>query len=1451
MGNEDEGAEGRSPPEPVASEAEMQMKKLETELKIEQERRLVLERQIELEKLKRSSEPGVSSGDSGGQDTRSELRHFSKLVSGVVPKFPSEAEVPIWFESVENTLEAYAAPRELWGKIVFPLIAEKVPFVSTRLTPSQHSEYEVLKKTVLEELKLSAGEYQRRFLGARKRASEGWRQFATRLQSYLHFYLEARNVKSFEEVIELLVADQLKNNLAESALRYVTLQEGEGWKKAPALASLLQTFEDAEGRDGAAKKPETKVRHAPASQGVTSSGPPPKPGAVKQSTDVRKKWGACFGCGSRDHLKAKCPHNVNKLTAGASEGKGNSLSARVATNEACAGHSELKPVSLGCHGRKIDAILDTGAEITVVRESALPPELVEPHGTINLTSAFGEKVVAKLAVVPLTITREVGVFSDIKEVVPVLCALTDRLVSQTDCLLSEEAWERLRAGAEMKGVVCADGSDVADRTEGELARLVDDERSAEGSVQVAIGQIATRAKGGQDAESEEQCSETTHDGNGERSSSERFRAEQQSDATLQAAWENAKRGKGRMVVVDGILYHRDKLLGQAVMQLVLPESRRGDVLRMAHESNWAGHLGFRKTKARIKYSFFWPAIEGDVRRYCASCHACQTRSDLRTADRIPIEPLARPRYPFERVNVDIIGPLQPPSGRGHKYALCIIDLCTRWPEVVCLRSLSARATCDALLRVFSSTGIPEVIASDCGTNFTAELTQEFLKRLGCSPRFSTPGHPESNGAVERWNRTFKNMLYHTIQKEGRDWDKAVPFLLWAYREVPHDTTGVSPFEMVYGRPPSGPLAVVKRALTGEMPALADLGPSPSAYMKELKERLEQAAQTAELVGSRQQNAYAKQFNKRATSKSFQEGDAVLVFDDDRPGKMFPKWKGPGRVTERYREHSYFVEMPEGNRRLVHASKLRPYNSRVMQIGVAFEEDEAFGEVECAPRSGKGGSADMTLLGNLLGHLEKNESGQIRKVFAEYSGLFDDRLGVARVREHDVVLQEGFTLKPCKPYRIPIALKGEVGAQLDELLDRDLIFPCESPHAHSIVCVAKKDGSVRICVDYRRLNAGTVPDAYPMTLQQELIMNVGQANYITLLDLRRGYWQVPLAPAARSLTAFTCHRGQFAWKVMPFGLKNAAQTFQRAMNELLHPHSEYACAYLDDIAVFSETLSEHVQHLRAVFAALDRARLKVKLEKCQVARGSIRYLGHIVGSGAHAPDPDKLAAIRGLKEPTTKRELRSVLGLCGYYRSYVPNYAGVARPLTELTGKGIPNKIPWSAEADSAFQGLKAALCEATALATPKPDAPFLLSTDASAFAAGACLSQRAEDGSERPIAFASHKFTPTQARWSTIEREAFAVIWGLKKFDIWLFGAQVTVISDHNPLSFLTLSTPQGAKLTRWALALQRYNVVVQHRKGSDHSNADALSRVPNACWEAGGSVGGLAGGEKDPLKEK
>lgn len=192
-----------------------------------------------------------------------------------------------------------------------------------------------------------------------------------------------------------------------------------------------------------------------------------------------------------------------------------------------------------------------------------------------------------------------------------------------------------------------------------------------------------------------------------------------------------------------------------IRQLVLPKAKRDDVLRLARDSPWAGHLGVRKTTARIKANFYWPGIEADVKEYCRTCHSWQLISDKRVTDRVPIAPLTRPAYPFQAVNIDIIGPIEPKSARGHNYALCMTDLHTRWPEAVCMTTFTARKTCDALLQIFARTGVPEVVCCDNGSNFSSALTKEFFRRIGCALRFSTVEHPESNGSVERWNRVFK------------------------------------------------------------------------------------------------------------------------------------------------------------------------------------------------------------------------------------------------------------------------------------------------------------------------------------------------------------------------------------------------------------------------------------------------------------------------------------------------------------------------------------------------------------------------------------------------------------------------------------------------------------------------------------------------------------------------
>ncbi|GBM92508.1 Retrovirus-related Pol polyprotein from transposon opus [Araneus ventricosus] len=313
---------------------------------------------------------------------------------------------------------------------------------------------------------------------------------------------------------------------------------------------------------------------------------------------------------------------------------------------------------------------------------------------------------------------------------------------------------------------------------------------------------------------------------------------------------------------------------------------------------------------------------------------------------------------------------------------------------------------------------------------------------------------------------------------------------------------------------------------------------------------------------------------------------------------------------------------------------------------------------------------------------------------------------------------------------------------------------------------------------------------------------------------------------RVLTAFSTHNEVYQWKVMPFGLSGASGTFQKIMNNVLRSHSSYAQAYIDDIIVYSKTWDEHLIHLRNVLQELENAGFSVKLRKCTFAAKELQFLGHKIGGGKHAPDEEKIAAIKRLERPKTKKDVRSVLGLMGFYRSYIPNYAEFATPLTELTKGKKSGDVKWGKREEESFCGLKKALCEATALNAPDFGKPFEIHADASDYAVGCCLTQKDEKGNYRPIAFVSQKFNKTRRNWATIEKEAYAILFGFKKFDKWLHGTTVEIVTDHNPLKYLIEKTPKSPKLTRWALALQRWSYKITHRPGILNQDADALSRL-------------------------
>ena len=459
--------------------------------------------------------------------------------------------------------------------------------------------------------------------------------------------------------------------------------------------------------------------------------------------------------------------------------------------------------------------------------------------------------------------------------------------------------------------------------------------------------------------------------------------------------------------------------------------------------------------------------------------------------------------------------------------------------------------------------------------------------------------------------------------------------------------------------------------------------------------------------------------------------------------------------------------------------------------------------------------------------------ELRHLLEQYKDTLQDKPGRTLAAEH--VIDTG-TAKPVKlpPYRLPYAYRDQVQKELKEMVKDGIATTSNSEWAAPIVLVTKKDGGIRFCVDYRRLNAVSAADCYPMPRVDELIDRLGTAKYISTLDLSRGYWQVPMSAESRKKTSFVTPFGQFEFNVMPFGLHGAPSTFQRMMDQVLQGLETWSAAYIDDVVVQGATWSEHNTALAAVLKRLQEAGLTAKPSKCHFGMDECTYLGHIVGNGHVRPEKGKVAAVEAFPVPKTKKDVRAFLGLTGYYRKFIPEYATIAAPLTELTKKEQPNCLAWSSGCAEAFEALKRHLCTSPVLKCPNFERPFVLQTDASDWGVGAVLSQKDDDDNEHPVAYFSKKLLPRERRYSTIEKECLAIKLATHAFRVYLLGKPFTVQTDHHALEWLDRLKEDNARLTRWSLALQPYQFTVKYRPGKLNGNADALSRQASLSPEEG-----------------
>jgi transposase InsO family protein len=411
----------------------------------------------------------------------------------------------------------------------------------------------------------------------------------------------------------------------------------------------------------------------------------------------------------------------------------------------------------------------------------------------------------------------------------------------------------------------------------------------------------------------------------------------------------------------------------------------------------------------------------------------------------------------------------------------------------------------------------------------------------------------------------------------------------------------------------------------------------------------------------------------------------------------------------------------------------------------------------------------------------------------------------------------------RPYRVSPREKEIIEKEVDEMLRKQVIEPSSSAWAFPVVLIPKPDGSIRFCVDYRKLNDITVKDKYPLPRIDDLLDAVQGQKLFSTLDCAAGYWQIPCPPKERDKLAFVCHKGLFHFTRMPFGVCNAPSVFQRTMDEILAGLKWVIClVYIDDIIVFSHTFDEHLERLTQIFTRFRSHTFRFKLSKCSFLQQEIDYLGHTVDEHTVKLRRKNLKSIQNLTMSTEKKDVRTFLGLTGYYRRFVKDYARIAQPLHFYVS---PSGLEWNSHCEQAWKLIRDKLCEDPVLQHPNFDQVFKLQTDASHEGVGCVLSQEDDKGVEYAVGFASKAFHGAELNWHTQEKEAYAILFGVEYFRPYLYGRPFIVQTDHQSLKWLFNITRPG-KLSRWALTLSEYDFTIQHKPGKQNANADALSRM-------------------------
>lgn len=1404
----------------------------EFELKFEQTKGSTVEKSKSDHQDTRIKKPKLPSFSDGRDDMDAYLRRFERF-----------ATIAKW-------------PKSEWALALSSLLTGKALEVYSRLPVEKASDYQDLKSALLHRYELTEEGFRVKFRNSQRDTGETFSQFAARLTSYLNRWAELGEVtKTYDGLSDLLLREQIIAICGKDLAMYLKERKPSTVQNMALLADrYVEAHRRLEGEKTSRRFTSDNARVKPLEQNA-------KPGASRveynrRTPDTR----TCFVCGGRGHIARNCRHNfqcknrTSRPQASCVEIEADEVARPEEASQdqiqevaACIGQKSLlcdcagkigenvelscghsipmisaactmgnhMPVRGGLIGNKrVSVLRDSGCSTVVVRR-----ELVEDNQFLMTKQKclLLDRTVRSLPVARIAIDSPYFVGT-----VDALC-MTNTLY---DLVIGNIIGAREPKDPDPNWTPQIIPEHISDVSHG---------------LPIQTAAVETRAQKIKNAKSlrplkvpqAESFTETRKD----------IQKAQSEDPTLDKLWKHTKDSHTRItgrenetkyIISDGLLFREFQSPsvehGRVFNQLVVPQNLRSKVLKLAHDSTMSGHLGIKKTADRVLANFYWPGCQGDIHRYCVSCDICQRTVPKGSVRKVPLGRMPLIDTPFRRVAVDLVGPIQPVTDRGNRYILTLVDYATRYPEAVALPRIETERVAEALFEIFSRMGVPHEILSDMGSQFTAELMQEVGRLMSLKQLHTTPYHPICNGLVEKFNGTLKRMLRRMCNERPRDWDRYIPALLFAYRESPQESLGYSPFQLIFGHTVRGPLTILKELWTGNAPEEIK---TTYQYVVDLQERLETTCKFAREELAKSSIRYKKYYDTRTKDRTFRVGDRALVLLPTDNNKLLMQWKGPFEVVRKVAQHDYCLDMPD-KQRTFHANLLKKYIAReepeIIHAAASFRHitssvidddvEEGMIEVKLLPIEQTEKFTDVSVCENRT----EQQKQQINSLLHKYSDVLTDVPGRTELMQHSVKLTTNDAIYS-KAYPVPFATQETVRKEIDSMLKLGVIERSDSKYASPIVLVKKKDGSIRFCVDFRKLNRVTIFDPEPIPNADTLMAQVATARYFTKLDLTKGYWQIPITDSDKEKTAFITSEGLYQFTVLPFGMVNAPATFTRMMRKLLEKQSN-VISYIDDILIFTDTWEEHMRTTNQVLERLRNAQLTAKPSKCIVAYDSLEFLGHVVGNGQLKPQPEKITKIMNASRPRSKKEVRSFMGLVNYYRKFIPNFAAIAVPITDLTKKGNPNIVKWEDPQEHAFSTLKERLSASPILRLPDHQKGYILRTDASDIGIGTVLMQ--QDGDTLfPICYASRKLLQRERAYAVIERECLALVWAVSKFHIYLYGREFLLETDHHPLAYLTTAKINNSRVMRWALSLQQYRFTVKAIRGSDNIGADFLSRCP------------------------